>query len=788
MTRRSSNHASVVPLFISLVAVVLTASVDAVTDPTSISTESLLWNGAAHTDGDVAKSRKLGLSRHQTEGLAKHNIRVAHKEKNHPKPSSFHSSLPPAYQPPEGIAPPSPHEPRLDQVVTFILGSTSYPNPWHNWHTRVEPSLRTWAPAFQHLFVVLPNSPQTFDFLAEHACVSVPVAGEEHGDAAVQWKFDYSCPEYRYGWDKQEQQSKSRSRERNVRVVLAESSSSKLSCPQMISGSDAACCKANFALWYMLTIRRSLLAQAKWVGILNDNVYIHPESFADLLDSANSSRPLSIVPSSGCFRRPRPTIKRHDHVDSMYPAKCDSAFADTYWAHPLWLSRSAVETAAPGVLAGGIRDQCTILGKADILQKNVDFHYADYATQSTGLGLFLWMYEIPCAGINPSQLGTRSMRPGQAIMLSHSTRSGNVPLAADATTSANSIPRKDLKMHQVHNFFTSNTTKAKAISNRVQDDAYGKRLGLGGLPPPVGPPQIPTGYSRIVHSQLYHIRAKWAILNNSGCMNLPGYQEPISSRRRLEMLSPNQPLSVPESYHPYRAPPGVASPARLERRLNKVATFIMGTASPKSPWFNWYTRIVPSFRTWGPAFQYLFVVLPSNPGTKAFLKSQGCSPVPLGKSPNSAAWTHEYTCQAYAYENETHEVRIVLTETSNFDCTDEYHGDGPCCKANFALWYMLTVRRSLFDTLDWVGFIDDDIYVQPQVRPITCIPSLICFKSAHFLKVLSFASPTIYENDNYVLWKAFADMLDGVNASAPVAIIPGDKVCMCVLCFDVVLV
>jgi len=714
---RVSSLATFASLLISWAAIVLTTSVGAATGRSSnySESESLLLRGALCAD--AARSRKLGLSRHQTEGLAKHNIRVAHKEKKHPKPPSFHSSLPPAYEAPEGTAPPSPHEPRLDQVVTFILGSTSYPNPWHNWHTRVEPSLRTWAPAFQHLFVVLPNAPETFDFLAEHECVSVPVPGAVRGDAAAQWKFDYSCPEYRYSWDKQEHNAKGRTAERNVRVVLAASSSSKLSCPQMISGSDAACCKANFALWYLLTIRRSLLNQANWVGILNDNVYIHPESFADLLESANSSQPLSIVPSSGCFRRPRPTIKRHDHVDSLYPKKCDSAFADAYWAHPLWLSRSAVETAAPGVLAGGIRDQCTILGKADILQKNVDYHYADYATHSTGLGLFLWMYEIPCAGINPSQLGNRSMRPGQAIMLSHSTRSGNVPVPTDAMTTTNSVLRKDLKMHQVHNFFTSNTTKVKAISNRLQDDAYGKRLGLGGLPPAVGPPQIPTGYSRIVHSQLYHIRAKWAILNNSGCMSLPGYQDPVSSRRRLarrrlDVLSQHQPLG----FKPYHAPPGVAPPAMLEKRLSKVATFIMGTASPKTPWFNWYTRIVPSFRTWGPAFEYLFVVLPSNSATKAFLKKEGCSLVHVEPSPNTASWPHEYTCQAYAYENQPHAARIVLTETSNLDCTDEYHGDGPCCKANFALWYMLTVRRSLFDTLDWVGFIDDDIYVQPQVK------------------------------------------------------------------------
>jgi hypothetical protein len=37
-------------------------------------------------------------------------------------------------------------------------------------------------------------------------------------------------------------------------------------------------------------------------------------------------------------------------------------------------------------------------------------------------------------------------------------------------------------------------------------------------------------------------------------------------------------------------------------------------------------------------------------------------------------------------------VTVLLTAYSQLNCTDEYHGDGPCCKANFALWYMLTVK------------------------------------------------------------------------------------------------
>jgi hypothetical protein len=296
-----------------------------------------------------------------------------------------------------------------------------------------------------------------------------------------------------------------------------------------------------------------------------------------------------------------------------------------------------------------------------------------------------------------------------------------------AWSASNKLSPKDLKMHQVHNYLTSNATMAMAVTKNIQDDAYGKALGLGGLPPAVGPPQVPRGYSLIVHSRMHDIRVKWASLDSSGC--LPASVIPFAaaaavaaaraSGRRLDALPPSPPM-LPLLPPPYRAPVGVAPPATLEPRLNRVATFIMGTASAKNPWFNWYTRIVPTLRTWASAFQYLFVVLPNTPETVAFLTKHGCSPVHVEGPHNNTGWAHEYACQAYAYAHQSHEARVVLTATPKFDCTDEYHGDGPCCKANFALWYMLTVRRPLFETLNWVGFIDDDVYVQPKVKDCVC--------------------------------------------------------------------
>jgi len=49
--------------------------------------------------------------------------------------------------------------------------------------------------------------------------------------------------------------------------------------------------------------------------------------------------------------------------------------------------------------------------------------------------------------------------------------------------------------------------------------------------------------------------------------------------------------------------------------------------------FNWFTRIVPSLRTWAPAFKHLFIVLPHNAEALRFLKQQNCAstPQPLGK-------------------------------------------------------------------------------------------------------------------------------------------------------------
>lgn len=55
---------------------------------------------------------------------------------------------------------------------------------------------------------------------------------------------------------------------------------------------------------------------------------------------------------------------------------------------------------------------------------------------------------------------------------------------------------------------------------------------------------------------------------------------------------------------------------------------------------------------------------------------------------------------------------ILLTSHPQFNCSDDYRGEGPCCKANFAFWYMLS-RPGLFDTVRWVSFGDDDVYYHP---------------------------------------------------------------------------
>jgi hypothetical protein len=114
-------------------------------------------------------------------------------------------------------------------------------------------------------------------------------------------------------------------------------------------------------------------------------------------------------------------------------------------------------------------------------------------------------------------------------------------------------------------------------------------------------------------------------------------------------------------------------PASRDHSFDSTSIFIMGTTGHgPSAWYNWYTRIVPSFRTWASAYTNVFVVMPNNEAMYLFLQEHQC----VNKTNNI-----EFHCPEWgAHEGPT----ILVTET--WDCNDNYHGDGPCCKANFAFW------------------------------------------------------------------------------------------------------
>lgn len=117
-------------------------------------------------------------------------------------------------------------------------------------------------------------------------------------------------------------------------------------------------------------------------------------------------------------------------------------------------------------------------------------------------------------------------------------------------------------------------------------------------------------------------------------------------------------------------------PAAMDDTLDSTSIFIMGSTGhmQHAPWHNWYTRIVPSFNTWASAFKNVFIVMPNNEFTYEFLNEHHCS---------NRTDLFEYRCPEWGGVDKKGPV-VLLTEVWN--CNDNYHGDGPCCKANFALW------------------------------------------------------------------------------------------------------
>lgn len=119
--------------------------------------------------------------------------------------------------------------------------------------------------------------------------------------------------------------------------------------------------------------------------------------------------------------------------------RCRQYFADSYWAHPVWLSRPAVEAAAVGIAAGGIRDQCALIS----------------SSHEAGLGTFLWMYGVACAGMSGFMYSSRGRLEHASLAVVHRARpqmNTNPPPFNKSATPLDQVQPHVLKMHQVDSF------------------------------------------------------------------------------------------------------------------------------------------------------------------------------------------------------------------------------------------------------------------------------------------------------------------------------------------------
>jgi|AntAceMinimDraft_5_1070358.scaffolds.fasta_scaffold176662_1 hypothetical protein len=94
-----------------------------------------------------------------------------------------------------------------------------------------------------------------------------------------------------------------------------------------------------------------------------------------------------------------------------------------------------MKAAAVGILAGGIRDQCAMIA----------------SSHEAGLGVFLWMYGIPCAGMSGALYSSRGQLEHASLAVVHRARAqmNTNPPPFNKSMLLDTVPPHVLKMHQV---------------------------------------------------------------------------------------------------------------------------------------------------------------------------------------------------------------------------------------------------------------------------------------------------------------------------------------------------
>ena len=145
---------------------------------------------------------------------------------------------------------------------------------------------------------------------------------------------------------------------------------------------------------------------------------------------------------------------------------------------------------------------------------------------------------------------------------------------------------------------------------------------------------------------------------------------------------------------------------------SEVAFFVLSTTSPtatcpfnrtqcearplEDTFVHYNARAVGSMRTWMRAFPHSFVIMPDNARSHAFIARRGCERTVRRPAAAAAAGgadeANDEDRDVAIVEANCDGRPILLTSHPRFNCSDHYRGDGPCCKANFAFWYLLEVH------------------------------------------------------------------------------------------------